>query len=104
MPLSTRETVWWETPARSATSLIRGTRGRSWEVGLMAQMLGGRHGGIVTAWTRLPKPIGHLEVLRKAPRPPCEISSGGIRVDARGSRAAQAIHESHKIVALQLLL
>ena len=40
MPLSTRDTVWWDTPARAATSAIRGIRGRSCEVGLMAGTLG----------------------------------------------------------------
>ena len=42
MPFSTRETVWCETPARAATSAIRGTRGRSWDVGLMRRWLGPR--------------------------------------------------------------
>src|SRR4051812_10469671 len=35
IPLSTRETVWCDTPARAATSAIRGTRGRSRDIGHM---------------------------------------------------------------------
>ncbi len=37
MPLSTRDTVWCDTPARAATSAIRGIRGRSWDMGLMCR-------------------------------------------------------------------